>query len=255
MSTVFHPETDGQTERINQTLKTYLRHYINYRQSNQVSLLLAVQLLYNCKVLDTIGLSLFFANYRKNANLHLDLRIRLKAKRALVNISDIQAMHREMSKQIKARNKRTAEYSKKKRKNRPQLKERDKVYLLTKNIKSKQPSKKLDYMKVRPFLIKRQRGPVNYKLDLPRDTNIHPVFYISLLELADNQTPLQKTFYFENKEEYKVSKILERKGQLYLVRQKGYDDTKNTQEPLKNLQNYLDLLRQFRQGRSEGSTS
>ena len=41
-------------------------------------------------------------------------------------------------------------------------------------------------MKVGPFLIKRQRGLVNYKLDLPRDTNIYLVFYISLLELVDN---------------------------------------------------------------------
>ena len=57
--------------------------------------------------------------------------------------------------------------------------------MLTKNIKSKRPSKKLDYIKVRPFLVKQQRGLVNYKLDLPKDTNIYLVFYILLLELVD----------------------------------------------------------------------
>ena len=52
-------------------------------------------------------------------------------------------------------------------------------------MKSKRLSKKLDYVKVRPFLVKQQKGPINYKLDLPRDTNIYLVFYILLLELAD----------------------------------------------------------------------
>jgi len=38
------------------------------------------------------------------------------------------------------------------------------VYLLIKNIKSKRLSKKLDYIKVGPFLIKKAKGLVNYKL-------------------------------------------------------------------------------------------
>ena len=57
-------------------------------------------------------------------------------------------------------------------------------------MKSKRPSKKLDYIKVRLFLVKQQKGLVNYKLDLPIDTNIYLVFYILLLELVDAKTPL-----------------------------------------------------------------
>jgi len=55
-------------------------------------------------------------------------------------------------------------YINKYRKEYPQLKEGDKVYLLIKNIKSKRLSKKLDYIKVGPFSIKKAKGLVNYKL-------------------------------------------------------------------------------------------
>jgi hypothetical protein len=59
------------------------------------------------------------------------------------------------------------------------------VYLLTKNLKTKRPSQKLDYKKVGLFRIKRVKGLVNFELDLPKGTRIHSVFYISLLEPVD----------------------------------------------------------------------
>ena len=65
-------------------------------------------------------------------------------------------------------------------------------------------------MKVGPFLIIEERGPVNYKLDLPKDSKQHPVFYISLLEPADPNIPLQQHFQYEIEEEdeYEVEEIL-----------------------------------------------
>jgi hypothetical protein len=66
----------------------------------------------------------------------------------------------------------------------PILKKRDKVYLIQRNIQTKQPSIKLDHKKLGLFKIKRVGGLVNYKLLLPKTMNIHPVFYIFLLELV-----------------------------------------------------------------------
>jgi hypothetical protein len=59
------------------------------------------------------------------------------------------------------------------------------VYLLIKNLKTKRLSQKFDHKKVGLFQIKRVKGLVNFKLDLPKGTRIHPVFYILLLELVD----------------------------------------------------------------------
>jgi hypothetical protein len=39
MSTAFHPETDGQTERINQVIEAYLRSYCNYDQNDWAEML------------------------------------------------------------------------------------------------------------------------------------------------------------------------------------------------------------------------
>ena len=57
----------------------------------------------------------------------------------------------------------------------PDLKERKKVWLLYKNILSRQPSKKLDYIKLGPFKIKKKITEVNYKLDLLAKMKIYPV--------------------------------------------------------------------------------
>ena len=56
MSTAFHPQTDEQTERLNQTLEQYLRAYINEDQDNWVELLPTAQLVYNNTTSEASGL-------------------------------------------------------------------------------------------------------------------------------------------------------------------------------------------------------
>src|SRR6266481_1551539 len=47
LSTAYHPETDGQTEQVNQILEQNLRVYINYQQDNGVHLLPLAEFAYN----------------------------------------------------------------------------------------------------------------------------------------------------------------------------------------------------------------
>lgn len=63
MSTAFHPQTDGQTERINSILEQYLRSYLNYQQDDWVSLLAIAEFSYNNTVQSSIRHSPFEANY------------------------------------------------------------------------------------------------------------------------------------------------------------------------------------------------
>ena len=47
--TAYHPQTDGQTERINQEIGTFLQHYVNYQQDDWTNWLVAAEFQYNDK--------------------------------------------------------------------------------------------------------------------------------------------------------------------------------------------------------------
>jgi hypothetical protein len=123
--------------------------------------------------------------------------------------------------------------------------------LYTKNLRSKRLSKGLDYVKVGPFLVSKKNGLVTYTLELPADVKVYPRFHVNLLEPADKNTPLQRTWRYEIEEdnEFEVEKILDyrRHGiraseNEYLVKWLGYDNSENTWEPEINLTNCRQLL-------------
>ena len=58
------------------------------------------------------------------------------------------------------------------------------IYLLRKNIKTKQSSNKLDHTKLEPFKIKDKLKLVTFQLNLLEKMRIYLVFHILLLELA-----------------------------------------------------------------------
>ena len=68
----YHPEGDGQTERMNQTLEQHLHIYCNYQQDNWAKLLPLAEFSYNNAPNATTGISLFFANksYHSNIPIH-----------------------------------------------------------------------------------------------------------------------------------------------------------------------------------------
>ena len=66
LSTAFHPQTDGQTERTNAILQQYLRAYVNYWQDNWNELLLLAEFAYNNGYQETIKTTPFYANYGRN---------------------------------------------------------------------------------------------------------------------------------------------------------------------------------------------
>jgi hypothetical protein len=67
----------------------------------------------------------------------------------------------------------------------PYLARGDKVYLISRNLRTKRLSRKLDFKKLSPFKIDEYILQFNYRLVLPVSMKLRTnVFYISLLELA-----------------------------------------------------------------------
>jgi hypothetical protein len=96
----------------------------------------------------------------------------------------------------------------------PILKEKDKIYLIQRNIQIKQLNTKLDHKKLGLFKIKRIIRLVNYKLVLPKTINIYPVFYISLLELILSGillVPVTEIELVNPNIKYKIKEILDHK--------------------------------------------
>ena len=59
-STAYHPQTDGQTERINQELEQYLRLYVNHRQSDWAEWLALAEFAYNNREHSATKMSPFY---------------------------------------------------------------------------------------------------------------------------------------------------------------------------------------------------
>ena len=74
LSTVFHPQTNGQTKRINQELEQYLRMFIDHQQEQQPKQLEIVEFTYNNKVYLGTKVLPFQANSGQNSRMGFKMR-------------------------------------------------------------------------------------------------------------------------------------------------------------------------------------
>ena len=157
LSTAFHPQTDGQTERMNQTVEQYLRIYCNYHQDNWSQLLSLAEFSYNNAQHVSIGCSPFYANYGYNPRFSIELRQFAKhpVPAAQEMAERLKNIHEDLTELIKVTQNQQAKYYDAKHK-RVEYKVGDKVWLLSSNIRTQRPSKKLDWKRLGPYPIIRK---------------------------------------------------------------------------------------------------
>ena len=170
------------------------------------------QLTLNAKVSNITKVTLFFANYERESNLFERSRNQVSIEATITKENIIKRIQDNIFKMQTS----STTYQNKKRKTISQLKEENKMYFLTKNLKiNKRRNKKLDHVKVESFFIKIVKGRVNYELNFLANARIFLIFYVFVLELIHSKISIQITFRYQSQEnqEYEVERILRQQDQ------------------------------------------
>jgi transposase InsO family protein len=185
LSTAFHPQTDGQTERMNQTLEHYLRCFVSDQQVNWPNLLKTAQFACNNARNATTGTSPAMALFGYEPDFRLDIGDDLPGKRmpgVLERVTKLTAIRDRMKEQWARAVERYADnYNRRHQK--IELKRGDFVGLSTRYLNLKGEKRKLAPRFVGPFRVLQKVGNQAYRLALPEKySRIHNVFPVGLLE-------------------------------------------------------------------------
>ena len=96
LSMAFHPQTDGQTERINQELEQYLWFFIEHRQKDWLEWLAVTEFAVNNKVHTATKFLPFMENYKKELRMGGDIRRKGKVESAIAFIERMKKVHEEV---------------------------------------------------------------------------------------------------------------------------------------------------------------
>ena len=214
----YHPEGDGQTERVNQTLEQYLRIYCNYQQDNWSRLLPLAEFAYNNAPNVTTGVSPFFANKGYNPAISVYPERDLTSARAREYAVDLDELHAALRTTIAEAQVRYQRQADKHRLPAPDFKVGDQVYVRAEHIRSTRPSKKLSEKFLGPYTIIAQVGSHSFTLRLPDSMRaVHLVFHVSQLEPATPNSILGRTqpppppVEVDGEPEYEILEILDSK--------------------------------------------
>ena len=250
MSTAYHPQTDGQTERANRTVEDMLRPYVNERLDNWDLQLTPAEFAYNSAVHDSSGFSPFRLNY--NQEPHVPASLLAPAEEQPSNqaagqfVSQFQSNLEAAKQHLQTAIAKQKEQADKGRRA-EEFEIGDQVLLEVKNLRLKTAadSSKLQPRRVGPYKIVEKLSPVTYRLELPKTMPIHPTFHISKLtryhtsdQFPEREIVIHPQPQLLDEEEYfTIEAILDRRWNdaqhyfEYLIKWQGYDDSWNSWLP------------------------
>ncbi|KAM2621540.1 hypothetical protein TB2_026279 [Malus domestica] len=275
-STAFHPQIDGQTERVNALLETYLRHYVSANQRDWAKLLDVAQFSYNLQRSESTGKSPFelaigqqpltpntvVTGYTGNSPA------------AFKTAKEWQLAHELARAHLEKASKKMKKWADRKRRN-VEFQTGDQVFVKL-NASQHKSTRGLHKSLLRkyegPFPIIKKVGKAAYVVELPPRLKFHPVFHVSNLKPyhADNEEPsrgeshrappLMTEAFDKEVESIEAKRVVVRPRQPkhveYFVKWKGLPYSEATWEKEMSLWQYKDLIQTFeRQESTRTSTA
>ena len=185
MSTAYHPQTDGQTERVNGVLEDTLRHVVGPFQQDWDELLAQVEFALNNSWHHSIRNTPFMLNYGQNPDDPIVSNLRSLNP----NIGQFVGKWSEQLSRAKvclqAAQDRMKHCADQRRDPTPEFQPGDLVLLNIKNFRLQSGlCRKLAPRFIGPFKVQKSVGKAKlaYRLELPANLKIHPVFHVSALK-------------------------------------------------------------------------
>jgi hypothetical protein len=245
MSTAYHPQTDGQTERANRTLEEMLRNYVSWRQTDWDQHLSALEMAYNNAKQASTGFSPYYLNYGREVSFPLDIALG-DARRPMCNnpeaadrIAQLKADIEKAKSSIREAQQRQSRYVDPHRRD-ITFRVGDRVMLSTSNLRmvGQHRTPKLASKYIGPFTVKRVVNTNAYELELPSTMHRHPVINVSDLKPYQDGVvshphrppphprPPPELVQEDGEEVYEVERIIGKRKQgrtiQYLIEWKGY---------------------------------
>ena len=256
-STAHHPQTDGQTERVNQEVEQYLRVFCNFRQDDWDELLPSWEFTFNNSVHAATQQTPFVLDTGRNPRMGFEPR-QPPSRLPEVNrfVAGMKAGIEEAKAAIVKAKDEQARYYNRRRAPAPTFAAGDFVWLDASDINQARPARKLSHRFLGPYEVVKPVGIGAYKLKLPPElSRLHDVFPVVKLEKAERDPitqrippPAPPPVLVDGEEEWEVETVLDFRARrygrpAYLVKWKGYEE-RNWVRP-EDLVNAPDVVADF----------
>jgi hypothetical protein len=282
LSTAYHPQTDGQSERMVRTVKEMLRSVINHKQNDWVDHLTAIEFAYNNSVHPSTQMTPFELDlgYHPRGMYSFLSDTTAEVQTTTEFIENLNARQLAAQESLEKTRQSQASAVNKGRPRPTMYNAGDLVMLSTRFVNPPflkgSGSRKLKAKYVGPFKVLRIVSSTSYELDLPDSIKAHPVINLEYLKdfhesperfaYRDIQAPEPIISTADDEPEYEVDHINDHRythtGQLeYLVSWLGYPPWEDSWQPAENLEGAQEAVADYwskhpsQEGKLRGRTS